>query len=177
MPETVLITGGGGFIGSFLVDALIRLGQFVIVYDNMEPQVHAGGPAETYLNSGAEYIYADIRDRDSLERAIKRSDVVLHQAALVGVGQSMYQIERYVDINTRGTAVLLDVLVNSPNNVRKVVVAASMSGYGEGRYQCARCGPVAPPLRSEEQLLRGEWELLCRTCGGLLEPLPSSDDQ
>ena len=177
MPERVLVTGGGGFIGSFLIDELVKLGHRVIVYDNMERQVHAAGQAENYLNPDAEYVYADIRDRDSLERAVTRSDLITHQAALVGVGQSMYQVERYVDINIRGTSVLLDILVNAKHNVRKVVVAASMSGYGEGRYRCPQCGLIAPPLRPENQLLRAEWELHCATCGSILEPVPTTEDK
>lgn len=176
MSETVLVTGGAGFIGSFLVDELVRLGHRVIVYDNVEPQVHQRG-VPTSLNPEAEFIRADIRDHAALEKVVKRVDVVAHQAALVGVGQSMYQIDRYTDINARGTAVLLDVLVNSTNSVRKVVVAASMSSYGEGQYVCRNCGSAAPPLRPEVQMRGAVWELICHICRAELAPAPTSESK
>jgi dTDP-L-rhamnose 4-epimerase len=175
--DTVLVTGGGGFIGSFLVDELIRKGSHVIVYDSLDPQVHGRGRSSAHLNPAAEFINADVRDRASLQKAVARADVVSHQAAVVGVGQSMYEVERYVDVNSRGTAVLLDILVNTRHRVRKVMVAASMSAYGEGRYQCATCGPQAPSIRSEDQLLRGEWELVCETCHLRLEPIPTDEEK
>src|SRR5438445_3202379 len=164
MPKTILVTGGAGFIGSFLVDALVARGDRVIAFDSLEPQVHANGKPPAYLNPEAEFIQADVRDRDQLERAVLRADLVSHQAAMVGVGQSMYQVERYVDVNTRGTAVLLDILVNTKHHVQKVIVPGSMSAYGEGRYQCPKCGPVAPEMRSDPQMSRSDWELHCPRC-------------
>jgi dTDP-L-rhamnose 4-epimerase len=177
MSETVLVTGGAGFIGSFLVDELVRLGHHVINYDNIERQVHRNGPSSAHLNPHAEFIAGDIRDRESLEKVVARADVVSHQAALVGVGQSMYQIERYVDINIRGTSILLDILVNSSHHVRKVMVAASMSAYGEGQYECRQHGSLAPQLRSEDQMRSGLWELKCPTCHSLLMPQGTSEDK
>ena len=177
MSQTVLVTGGAGFIGSFLVDALVQRGDRVLVYDNLEPQVHRAGEPPVYLNPEAELIRADIRDRAQLERAVLRADVVSHQAAMVGVGQSMYQVERYVDINTRGTATLLDVLVNAKHHVRKVVVPGSMSAYGEGRYECPNHGAMAPPIRTEAQMSRGEWELICEGCGAELAPRPTDEEK
>jgi dTDP-L-rhamnose 4-epimerase len=174
MADTVLVTGGAGFIGSFLVDALVERGDHVIVYDNLDPQVHGDGSASD-INPEAEFIRADIRDRDTLAKAVARADLVSHQAAVVGVGQSMYQVDRYVDVNTRGTATLLDILVNSKHHVRKLIVPGSMSAYGEGRYRCPRCGPVAARIRTEEQLGRGDWELHCPTCGSELIPMPTDE--
>lgn len=177
MSETVLVTGGAGFIGSFVVDALVARGDHVIVYDAIEPQVHRNGARPAYVNNEAEFIQADVRNRRQLEAAIGRADVISHQAAMVGVGQSMYQIDRYVDVNNRGTAVLFDILVNSKHRVRKVVVPGSMSAYGEGRYHCPVDGQVAPPLRTESQMQRQEWELRCTLCGSPLTPMLTDEEK
>ena len=181
MGERVLVTGGAGFIGSHLVDGLLDAGHEVRVYDSLEPQVHGGlrerGEWPDYLASGCERVPGDIRDRDGLSRALDGIDVVFHEAAVVGVGQSMYQIERYVDVNTRGTAVLLDILANQKHTVRKLVVASSMSIYGEGAYSCAEHGDVYPKLRSEEQLQAREWEMRCPECGESVRPRPTDEDK
>lgn len=184
MSENILVTGGAGFIGSHLVDALLARGHHVRVFDNLEPQVH--GPLREqsrwpdYCHPEAEYVLGDVRDRDALQRAMTGIDVIFHQAAMVGVGQSMYQVERYIDVNTRGTAVLLDILANEPaqrGRIRKLVVASSMSIYGEGRYTCPSHGLCSPRLRSEVQLARRDWELSCPTCGQRLIPCPTDEDK
>jgi dTDP-L-rhamnose 4-epimerase len=181
MGENVLVTGGAGFIGSHLVDALLAEGHEVRVFDNLEPQVHGGlrehmeWPA--YLSVGCEKVLGDVRDRDALQRALQGIDVVFHEAAAVGVGQSMYQIERYIDANTRGTGVLLDILANEKHNVRKLMVASSMSIYGEGKYQCAACGEVYPKLRSERAMAAGDWEMHCPHCQTPVEALPTDEDK
>ena len=198
MSETILVTGGAGFIGSHLVDALLAQGRRVWVFDNLEPQVHGGlreqGRWPDYCNPEAEYILGDVRDRTALHKAIRDVDVIFHLAAMVGVGQSMYQVERYMDVNTRGTAVLLDILANDEgvrSRVRKLIVASSMSIYGEGTYECPAHGVVYPKLRSESQLAAGDWELHCpivntgingngvkpATCNLLLRPLPTGEDK
>ena len=122
----VLVTGGAGFIGSHLVDALLREGHTVRVLDCLEPQVH-GTAKPDYLNAGAEYQWGDVRDRAALRRALAGIDVVFHEAALVGVGQSMYDIERYTSCNVMGTAILLDVIVNDKIRLKKLVVASRKS--------------------------------------------------
>ena len=162
--DRVLVTGGAGFIGSFTVDLLIERGYDVIILDILEPQVHQGKAPE-YLNEKAKFIEGDIRDKELLTQSVKEVDAVMHLAASVGVGQSMYQIEKYVDYNTRGIATLLDVLVNKENDVKKLIVASSMSIYGEGKYYCEKCGENKyPELRSEEQLRNKIWEPLCPKC-------------
>ena len=181
MTEKILVTGGAGFIGSHLVDALLRAGHEVRVFDSLEPQVH-GGLREReewpgYLAAECEKILGDVRDRDALQKAVTGVDVVFHQAAVVGVGQSMYEIARYVDANTRGTAVLLDVLANENHRVRKLIVASSMSIYGEGKYECPVHGVVYPNLRSIEQLTARDWELHCPACGQPVEPLPTGEEK
>lgn len=171
----ILVTGGCGFIGSHLVDALVKT-HSVKVLDSLEYQVHEGKLPD-YLNSEAKYIFGDMRDKDTLERAIEDVDVIFHEASAVGVGQSMYQIKKYVDINTLGTANLLDILVNKEHNVKKLIVAASMSSYGEGSYECEDCGAVDPPLRSLEQMQQGTWELNCPKCGKTVKPMPTSENK
>jgi dTDP-L-rhamnose 4-epimerase len=179
MSERVLITGGAGFIGSHLVDALLRAGHQVRIYDNLDPQVHGDlrdeGKWPEYLSPDCERVRGDVRDRDSLRDALRDVNVVFHQAAAVGVGQSMYEIERYVDVNSRGTGVLLDILANETHQVRKLVVASSMSIYGEGAYYCATHGEMFPRLRSEHQLSARDWELRCPTCGEMVEPLATDE--
>jgi dTDP-L-rhamnose 4-epimerase len=159
----ILVTGGAGFIGSHIVDELIKQGHYVRIFDNLEPQVHAQVPA--YLNKDAEFIKGDVRDSLALEKAIKDIDVIFHEAAMVGVGQSMYQIDKYVDVNTHSTAKLLELLVNGEHDVKKLIVASSMSIYGEGAHQCDSCGLVYPSMRSEQQLKRRDWAAKCPNCG------------
>ena len=172
----ILVTGGAGFIGSHLVDALVRDGHTVRVLDNFDPQVH-GGRRPEYLNAKAEYLEGDVRNRDILRRALKEGDAVFHFAAAVGVGQSMYQIENYVSANVLGTAILLDVLVNDGIKLKRLVVASSMSIYGEGQYRCAQCGPVFPAVRPIEQLQRKQWEARCPTCGAATSAQPTNEEK
>jgi dTDP-L-rhamnose 4-epimerase len=176
MSETVLVTGGAGFIGSFLVDALLQKGHRVRVFDALVPQVH--GPQQAvpaYLNPSAEFVKGDVRDRQALAAALQGVDVVYHLAAAVGVGQSMYQIHYYTEMNTLGGAALLDLLANTKHRVRKVLVASSMSIYGEGAYSCAECGTVHPRLRTEAQLRARDWEMKCPACGRDVQPLPTGE--
>ncbi len=178
MAETVLVTGGAGFIGSFLVDGLVEKGHRVRIYDALVPQVH--GPQQAlpaYLNGAAEFVQGDVRDRPALARALEGVDVVYHLAAAVGVGQSMYQIQYYTEMNTLGGAVLLDLLANTKHQVRKMVVASSMSIYGEGAYSCDACGVVYPRLRTEVQLKARDWEMKCPDCGQAARPLPTGEEK
>jgi dTDP-L-rhamnose 4-epimerase len=181
MNDRTLVIGGAGFIGSHLVDALLAAGHTVTVFDNLEPQVHGGlrerGEWPDYLAGDCAKILGDIRDKGALAKALAGQDVVYHQAAAVGVGQSMYEIERYVDVNTRGTATLLQLLANGKHNVRKLVVASSMSIYGEGKYACVEHGDVYPQLRPEAQLAARDWEMRCPHCGRRVAPQPTDEDK
>jgi len=172
----VLVTGGAGFIGSHLVDALAKEGHQVRVLDRLEEQVHEG-KTPLYLNQDAEYLWGDLRDHDALRRALRDIEVLFHEAACVGVGQSMYQIEKYVSANVLGTACLLDVIVNARLRLKKLIVASSMSLYGEGLYQCAGCGPVFPALRPEGQLQKRQWEMTCPRCQRDVQPNATSEDK
>ena len=172
----ILVTGGAGFIGSHLVDRLVEEGQKVKVYDLLEPQVHLG-KKPSFLNKHAEYTYADIRDKNKLKKALRDIDIIFHLASQVGVGQSMYEIEKYVSHNSLGTATLLDLIVNTKNKVKKIIVASSMSIYGEGAYRCKRCGIVYPRLRGEKQLKRRDWEMRCPKCGIIVGDIPTKEDK
>jgi len=155
----VLVTGGAGFIGSHLVDALVEQGHDVRILDSLVPQVH-GDSIPSHLNSDAEFLREDICDQDAVAKALDGIDVVFHQAAEVGVGQSMYEIVRYVRANDLGTAVLLEEIVKRRDRIKKVIVASSMSIYGEGAYRNTQTDElVFPQIRSDEQLARHEWEL------------------
>ena len=157
MNRRVLITGGAGFIGSHLADELLAHGYQVRVLDCLLPQVHGGGAQRPeYLSPEVELMVGDVRDAAAVERALKGVDAVFHLAAAVGVGQSMYEVEHYTSVNNLGTAVLLQALAGSP--VERLVVASSMSIYGEGAYRTAEGDPVMVGERPLEQLRRGEWE-------------------
>jgi dTDP-L-rhamnose 4-epimerase len=174
--SNILVTGGAGFIGSHVVEALLGQGHNVRVYDKLVEQVHAGrGPQ--YVPAEVEFVQADMSDMDKLSTALKGIDEVVHLAAEVGVGQSMYEISRYVDANTGGTGVLLDLLVNQKHQVQKLVVASSMSIYGEGLYSCPVHGETAPRLRTEIQLREHRWELQCSDCSADLTPLPTPESK
>ena len=158
MTKRVLITGGAGFIGSHVTDLLLEFGYAVRVLDNLTPQVHSSdGDRPHYLNADAELMIGDVRDRCVVEKALKNVDMVVHFAASVGVGQSMYDIVSYVQTNDVGTAVLLEAL--SKHSVERLVVASSMSIYGEGLARRGTGELISPSERSAEQLRRGIWEL------------------
>ena len=170
----VLITGGAGFVGSHVADELLAHGYQVRVLDALAAQVH-GDDAQwpAYLSDEVERMQGDVRDADAVRAALEGVDRVFHLAAAVGVGQSMYEIEHYTDVNNRGTAVLLEALSRSP--VKKLVVASSMSIYGEGLYADASGRAVAPPERDPDALRRGDWEL--RAHGEPLTPVPTHEDK
>ena len=173
----VLVTGGAGYIGSHLVDALVERGYRVTVLDSLEPQVHRSGTWPSYANTKATYVRGDVRDRSTFEPLVLASQAVFHFGAAVSVGQSMYQIDRYVDVNTRGTALLLDILVNATHKVEKVIVASSIGVYGEGAYQCETHGLVAPTIRLEAQLAAREWEQHCPACHAHARSIPTPEDK
>lgn len=172
----VLVTGGAGFIGSHVVDLLLDQGHEVRVLDKLVGQVH-GDRGPVFVPADAEFVRAEMGDRDAVSRAVVGVDQVVHLAAEVGVGQSMYEISRYVDANTSGTGVLLDVLANDRHGVSKIVVASSMSIYGEGSYLCVEHGLVAPRLRTEAQLRSRMWEPGCPQCGQQLSPVGTGEDK
>src|SRR5579862_6881391 len=176
MGKKVLVTGGAGFVGSHVADALLRRGHSVRVFDNLTDQVHSDGfPA--YLSREVEFMQGDMRNLTQVRRAVRNVDVIFHLAAAVGVGQSMYEISRYMAANTLGTANLLQALLDTKSVPEKLVVASSMSIYGEGKYLCSECGEVAPPPRSPKQLREKQWQTVCPGCGRSLQPVPTDESK
>jgi dTDP-L-rhamnose 4-epimerase len=167
VSETVLITGGAGFIGSHLGDELLRAGYRVRVLDSLVEQVHGDAQRPGYLDPEIELIAGDVRRAEVVRGALEGVDAVVHLAARVGVGQSMYELAEYTGANTAGTAVLLEALLDHP--VRKLLVASSMSVYGEGAYE-----PAAAVERTREQFERGEWEPRGPN-GEELQPVPTPE--
>jgi dTDP-L-rhamnose 4-epimerase len=171
----ILVTGGAGFIGSHLVGALVDRGDEVVVIDSLEPQVH--GDRIPSLPEGVELIRGSVADRQCADAALAGVEAVVHLAAAVGVGQSMYEIERYVHDNTLATASFLERVVAERPDLARLVVASSMSIYGEGEYDCPTHGAVAPRPRPDEQLLVRRWECLCPQCGAQLRPIATRESK
>lgn len=173
MAKKILITGGAGFIGSHLADELLEQGYEVKVLDSLVEQVHGSGTEKPdCLNDEVELIKGDVRNRDILEQSLQDVDAVYHFAARVGVGQSMYEIKEYMDVNDVGTSVLLEALLDHP--VERLVVASSMSIYGEGLYQNSGSEVFEHVERSKEQLAEEIWEPL-EDNGHDLHPVPTPE--
>jgi dTDP-L-rhamnose 4-epimerase len=174
----VLITGGAGFIGSHLADRLLADGHEVRALDSLDPQVHGGGERPDYLDAEVELRVGDVRDHDAVRDALEGADAVVHFAAAVGVGQSMYEIERYTSINAIGASVVLEEVVERRDSIRKLIVASSMSIYGEGQYRNPSTGEsgLAPWLRPESQLAARQWEVVSDD-GTPLDPEPTSESK
>ncbi len=173
----VLVTGGAGFIGSYVCDALLARGYRVLALDNLDPQIHgenARWPA--YMPAGVESHVGDVRDRELVRRLLAESDAVVHLAAAVGVGQSMYKIEHYCSVAVMGTAILLEEMIPVRKRITKLIVASSMSIYGEGAYRDAAGCPVVPASRSIEQLKAGHWEPT-DAAGRPLAPVPTPESK
>ncbi|HJV33572.1 NAD-dependent epimerase/dehydratase family protein [Geomonas sp.] len=176
MTGSVLITGGAGFIGSHLADELLRHGYRVRVLDSLIPQVHGPDAVRpAYLHPDVELVKGDVRDPDAVRRALVGTHAVFHLAAMVGVGQSMYEIERYTSVNNTGTAVLLEAMVQAGGD-RKLVVASSMSIYGEGRYLDGQGRVYDQVQRPLEQLKSARWEP-CGAEGEPLSPMPTPEEK
>ena len=176
MAKKILITGGAGFVGSHIADALLARGHRVIAFDSLSPQVHPAGRPD-YLSPDVELVTGDMRDLEAVRQVVRGVDVIFHMAASVGVGQSMYEIANYVSANTSGTANLLQALLDAKSNIEKLVVASSMSIYGEGKYLCVNCGQMSPAPRPSEQLKQKSWEVRCPQCAVDLTPIPASESK
>jgi dTDP-L-rhamnose 4-epimerase len=179
--KRILITGGAGFIGSHLALRLLSKGYIVTVLDNLSQQIHGQDPERDSplyrsIKDKVWFINGSVTSRQSLRRAIEDQNVIVHLAAETGTGQSMYQIERYTDINVCGTAKLLDLLANERHSVSRVVVASSRAVYGEGRYYSAERGYVYPLQRSDAAMKAGDFEVKAAGCEEPLIPVSTDED-
>ncbi len=177
----MLITGGAGFIGSHIALKLIGRGYEVTVIDSLSEQIHGIDPSKTSplyssIKDKVRFIKGDISDKALLSKSLEGVDYVIHLAAETGTGQSMYEIKRYIDVNIGGTALLLDVLTNTMNHVKRVVVAESRAIYGEGKYHCEKCGDVYPLRRNEEDMAKGDFECHCPKCGRRVRSVATTED-
>lgn len=180
--ENVLITGGAGFIGSNLALKLIEKGYSVTVLDNLSPQIHGDNPDKTSplynsIKGKVHFINGSVTVKEDWLEALKGQDCVVHLAAETGTGQSMYEIQKYVDVNIGGTALLLDILTNTKHSVEKVVVAESRAIYGEGRYYSEELNQyVYPEERSEENMSNGDFEVKYPGCSKSLKLVGTTED-
>lgn len=178
--ERILITGGAGFIGSRLSLRLIDLGYKVTVLDILSEQIHGQNTEHSFLynsiKDSVKFIRGDVRNTSDWQKAIEDIDTIVHLAAETGTGQSMYLIDKYVDVNCGGTAKMLDVLTNSEHKVKKVIVASSRAIYGEGKYHCEKDGVVFPGKRRKRDLDNGLFDIKCDICGSPLALLPTDED-
>ena len=179
--KNILVTGGAGFIGSNLALKLIDKGYQVTVLDNLSKQIHGDTPEETSplyqsIKGKVRFILGSVTSREDWLNALDGQDAVIHLAAETGTGQSMYEIDKYVNSNIGGTALLLDILTNTKHCVKRVLVAESRAIYGEGRYQCEHCGTVYPVERKDEDMSRGDFECHCPKCGRHVKPVATTED-
>ena len=172
MAKHALVTGGAGLIGSHVVDLLVNEGWQVRALDNLEPQTHRRGKPG-WINQKAEFIQGDLRDRDTIIVALDKIDVVFHQAAYGGY---MPEITKFVQVNSLGTAQMLEVIRERNLRVEKVVVASSQAVYSEGAGDCPNHGLVFPTVRPVEQLSRGDWHVHCPVCGATTTSVPTPEN-
>ncbi|MGZ3756555.1 MAG: NAD-dependent epimerase/dehydratase family protein [Mucilaginibacter sp.] len=179
--KNILITGGAGFIGSNLSLKLIDKGYNITVFDNLSPQIHGANPAETSplysaIKDKVNFIYGTVTSATDWKKALIDQDAIVHLAAETGTGQSMYEIQKYVDVNVNGTAIMLDILANQKHKVKKIVIASSRSIYGEGKYKSVEKGIVYPNHRTLSDMSKGDFEVKYPGCISPLE-LVATDEE
>ena len=173
----ILITGGAGFIGSNLALKLIEKGYKVTVLDNLSPQIHtSNSPLYDSIKDKVRFIKGTVLSYDDWKNALEEIDVVVHLAAETGTGQSMYEIEKYTDVNIKGTSIFLDILANEKHSVKKMIVASSRAIYGEGKYECSSCGIVYPNERKDEDMSKGDFTVKCPTCNANAKLLATDEN-
>jgi dTDP-L-rhamnose 4-epimerase len=162
--KNILITGGAGFIGSNLTLKLLDKGYSITILDNLSPQIHGNKPESTSplflsIKDKVKFIEGSVTNRDNWVKALKNQNYVIHLAAETGTGQSMYCIEKYVNVNIGGTALMLDILANSEHSIHKIIIASSRSIYGEGKYLTSRGDSVYPECRNESDMILGNFNV------------------
>lgn len=176
MKESILITGGAGFIGHITASKLVNLGYDVRVFDNLNKQVHPNPRESLYrLHPDVHFICGDVRDRACLQSALEGVDIIYHFAAETGVGQSMYEIEKYSEVTIQGTAVLCDCIAKKKEKIKKIILSSSRAVYGEGQYSCESCAIINPGARISLQLKSGNWDPICPYCGSAIKPIPCKE--
>lgn len=170
--NNILITGGAGFIGSNLALKLISKGYNITILDNLSPQIHGIDPINTSplflsIKDKVKFIEGTVTSKQDWHQALSGQDVIVHFAAETGTGQSMYEIQRYVDVNINGTAIMLDILANQKHNVKKIIIASSRSIYGEGKYKSAELGFVYPKHREAKFMDKQDFEVKYAGCNAL----------
>lgn len=179
MSKRVLITGGAGFIGSRLTQKLVSKGYEVTILDNLSQQIHGKdynkSPLYNSVKNIAHIVIGDVRNKSDWIKSLEGVEIVVHYAAETGTGQSMYELERYLDVNVNGTAKLLEILADTNHKVEKIVVASSRAVYGEGKYNCTNHGDVYPQSRREEDMLKGDFDTKCPFCNTPVELLPTDE--
>lgn len=174
----VLITGGAGFIGSHTADALLAAGYAVRILDILDPQIHGpSGNFPAYLDPRIECLRGDVRDLETVNRALDGIDAVYHFAAGTGVGQSMYDISGYVSTNGVGTATVLEAIVKRGPPFPRLILSSSRAVYGEGSYRCAEHGVVFPGVRPRHQLADADFVPRCPHCAAPVESIATSEDR
>jgi dTDP-L-rhamnose 4-epimerase len=174
--KKVLITGGAGFIGSNLSLKLIEKGHEITVLDNLSPQIHAEySPLYESIKDKVNFIKGTVLNYDDWKKALEGVDVVVHLAAETGTGQSMYEIEKYTDVNIKGTSIFLDILANEKHSVKKMIIASSRAIYGEGKYHCDKDGIVYPIERKDADMAKGDFHVKCPICNENVNLLPTDE--
>ncbi len=170
----ILVTGGAGFIGRHLVNALTEAGNSVVVLDRTEPSGQPPGVPD--LNSEAKYIWRDLRDRAAVREAARGAEALVHLASLIEIAEGEREVGTYIDVNVRGTSILLDSLLKDVPSLQRILLTSSVAVYGNGSYTCPGDGPVEASSRRENQLAAEEWEMICSRCGRTMEPQKTSED-
>jgi dTDP-L-rhamnose 4-epimerase len=178
----VVVIGWAGFVGGHLVDALLEHGHQVRILDNLDALVHPSDRPRAHLDRAAEFVLQDVRDLDSMSRALVGAEVIYYLAGAVGVGDSMYRVRHYTDANLVGCANLPEILASTKHTVRQLIVASSVTVYGEGKYSCPKHGIVFPAVRSLEQASQRQWEPSCpagrnHECSEILLSLPTDENK
>ncbi|MDP3436523.1 MAG: NAD-dependent epimerase/dehydratase family protein [Bacteroidales bacterium] len=178
--KKILITGGAGFIGSKLALKLIEKGYIITVLDNLSTQIHGENcyKSALYLSikDKVHFIKGCILNKEDWRKALQNQDVVIHLAAETGTGQSMYEIEKYTDVNIKGTAIFMDILANETHSIKKIILASSRAVYGEGKYHCPKDSIVYPLAREEKNMIKGDFNVKCPLCGTNVEVMATDEE-
>ncbi len=178
MSKKILITGGAGFIGSNLTKKLVEKGYEVTILDNLSKQIHGEDQSSSLYKSIKEishFILGDVQNKEDWRKALDEKDVVIHLAAETGTGQSMYEKEKYNNVNIGGTKNLIELLENEQHQIKKVIVASSRAVYGEGKYYCNLHNIQYPHKRKDEDLRNGKFNPICENCKRELQLLPTDE--